>query len=211
MAEALDLTWEQVDLHGRQIDLRDRRVPFGVGFGQMLRGARAERAADADPHVILTPNAQSPYDAPRISKLVKTALIRGGMEHVTLESLIRHRRQREGDLRLLRQAERLGYLTRNEAMELLPATAAQAYAFLRRLSEDGKLVKVGARYYPAGTVVPPEDHARTICAYLTENGGAYRQELADILHLEPRQCSGILRKLTEEGRLVKDGQRYLLP
>lgn len=209
VTEALELTWEQVDLVRGRLRLQDRTVPFGAAFGQLLHSIRMQRAADADPRVILSPRARSPYDAPRISKLVKTALIRGGVEGVTLDMLRRHGQQRNGKARLLQAADAMGYLTRNDAMELLSLSAAQAYERLRQLVEEGRLVKVGARYYPAGAVVPPREHAQKVCEYLTETGGAYRKELADILHLEARQCSRILEKLAQEGYLVREGQRYL--
>lgn len=211
VTEALELTWEQVDLQNGRLCLRDRQVIFGVMFGRMLQRVWTSRDPGADPHVLLSPNAQNPYDAPRISKLAKTALLRGGVEGVTLETLSQLKRRKSGDTQLLQQAEKAGCITRNEVMVLLSATAAQAYDRLRRLTEQGKLVKVGARYYPAGTVVPPEEHDQKIREYLAETGGAYRQELADILHLEARQCSRILQKMVDEGRLVKAGQRYLLP
>lgn len=209
--EALELTWEQVDLQNGRLCLRDRQVALSVTFGRMLYRVWADRSPGADPHVLLSPNAQSPYDAPRISKLAKTALLRGGVEGVTLETLSQLKRRKSGDTQLLQQAEKAGCITRNEVMVLLSVTPAQAYERLRRLTEQGKLVKVGNRYYPIGTVVPPEEHYQKIRDYLMETGGAYRQELADILHLEARQCSWILQNLTKEGHLVKEGQRYLLP
>lgn len=50
-----------------------------------------------------------------------------------------------------------------------------------------------------------------IRSYLEEHGGAYRQELAELLGLGPRTCGWILHKLVEEGRLEMDRQWYTLP
>ena len=43
------------------------------------------------------------------------------------------------------------------AAEHLGVTPAAAYAALSRLTEQEKLVRVGGKYYLAGTVVPPEE------------------------------------------------------
>jgi len=211
VAEALALTWEQVDPDAGTISLRDRRISTGTAFSRTLRRVRDSRSPDADPHVLLSARAGKPYDVPQISKLAKTALLRGGVEGMTLDALTLMHRRKDGDELLLRQAEKAGWITRNEAAVLLSATAAQAYQRLRRLSEIGKLVKVGTRYYPAGSVVPPEEHYSVIRAYLETEGGAYRQELAELLHLEARQCTWILKNLVREGKLSREGQRYFLP
>ena len=60
-------------------------------------------------------------------------------------------------------------------------------------------------------MVPPEEQYAVIRAFLEESGPAYRQDLADLLHIGPRQCGLILRHMVEEGRLVQVGQRYCLP
>ena len=48
-------------------------------------------------------------------------------------------------------------------------------------------------------------------AHGEESGPAYRQDLADLLHIGPRQCGLILKHMVEDGRLVQVGQRYCLP
>ena len=106
---------------------------------------------------------------------------------------------------------RIGYAAAKYAMELLNISKASAYTLLRRLTEQGELVLIGARYYRTGTVVPPEEHYRVIREYLKREKGAYRKELAAVLQVETRSCSWILRGLVEEGKLLKDGQRYYLP
>ena len=76
---------------------------------------------------------------------------------------------------------------------------------------EEKLVRIGARYYLPGTAVPPEQHYEVVRAYLEEEGGAYRKELADLLHIEEKQCSWILTGFVADGKLAREGQRYVLP
>jgi len=161
--------------------------------------------------VLLTPNSRRPLDQPRLSKMVRTALIRGGMEHISLGDLCREERRESEDARLLAYAAEKGTISRSEAMSLLGLSKVAAYERLRQLAERGKLVRVGGKYYPAGQVVPPEEQYDVIRTFLEQSGPAYRQDLAALLHVGDRQCALILKHMVEDRRLVQAGQRYALP
>lgn len=161
--------------------------------------------------MLLTPNSRRPLDQPRLSKMVRTALIRGGMEHISLGDLCREERRESEDARLLAYAAEKGTISRSEAMSLLGLSKVAAYERLRQLAERGKLVRVGGKYYPAGQVVPPEEQYDVIRTFLEQSGPAYRQDLAALLHVGDRQCALILKHMVEDGRLVQAGQRYALP
>ena len=184
---------------------------MGVTLRRLLRSAWNRRAPGEDPHVLLAPNSRRPIDQPRLSKMVRTALIRGGMEHTGLGDLCRQERRESEDTRLLTYAVEQGTISRREATALLGLSKVAAYERLRSLTEQGKLVRVGAKYYPAGQVVPPEEQYGVIRAFLSQSGPAYRQDLAELLHIGDRQCALILRHMVEDGRLVRVGQRYSLP
>ena len=87
----------------------------------------------------------------------------------------------------------------------------QAHVRLHRLTEQNKLIRIGTTYYLPGTVVPPEEHYEIIRGLLEEQGGAYRQDIAERLRIEPRKCSWILSQFVREGKLSKTGQLYTLP
>ena len=70
---------------------------------------------------------------------------------------------------------------------------------------------MGGKYYLPGTVVPPERHREVILEYLAEAGFAYRQDIVELLHIQPKQCTLVLRRMVEEGTLIQLGQRYFLP
>ena len=213
LQEIAALTWAQIDLDTCCILLADRVVPMDETLEGWLRELDAARAAGSDPHVLLTPRARTPFDPVRLGVVARQTLIRGGMEELSAESLLRSNtknRQNEYAERLLRHVEASGHIDRNEAMELLNITKASAYGLLRRLTEQGELILIGARYYRKGFVVPPEEHWNVIRDYLERETGAYRKELAALLRVEVRSCGWILRGLVEEGKLVKEGQRYYL-
>ena len=163
------------------------------------------------PAPLLNPGTGKPMDLARLSTVIRTALIRGGMEHISLGDLCREERRENEDARLLAYAAEKGTISRSEAMSLLGLSKVAAYERLRQLAERGKLVRVGGKYYPAGQVVPPEEQYDVIRTFLEQSGPAYRQDLAALLHVGDRQCALILKHMVEDRRLVQAGQRYALP
>lgn len=209
--EILALTWPQVDFAAGEVRLPDRAVPLTNAVRRLLQLELRGRQPEDDPHVLLTPNSRRPMDLPRLSRLVRTVLIRGGMENVTLRDLRRDESRQSEDTIILTQAAERGCLSRSQVMELLDLSRSAAYNRLRSLTERGKLVLVGEKYYPAGTVVPPERQSEAIRQYLLENGSAYRQDIAGLLHIGQRQCAAVLRRMVQNGELRQEKQRYLLP
>lgn len=209
--EILELTWDQVDFEKSVLRLADRVIPLGSTARRLLLETRERNRDGGDPHVLLTPNSHKPYDRVWLSKLVRTALIRGGIENATLRDVGVEARHREDDGLLLRYAAEKGSITKREVMDILGLQKVAAYERLRRLTERKKLVRVGSKYYLTGTVVPPASQYEVLREYLEKAEGAYRQDLARLLHVEPRQCSVILKHLVEEGKLVQHGQQYYLP
>ena len=169
------------------------------------------RAPAGEPHVLLTEHSRKPVDLPRLSRMTRAALIRGGMEDVLLRDLRRDEGREDEDARLLSLAAARGVLDRGDVMDLLGLSKTAAYARLRRLTERKKLVRIGGKYYLPGEVVPPEKHLETIRAYLEKAGFAYRQDIADLLHIQRKQCALILRRMVERGELAQSGQKYYLP
>ena len=208
--EIVALTWDQVDFDSGSLRLPDREVPLTNALRRLLEDTR-RRAPAGEPHVLLTEHSRKPVDLPRLSRMTRAALIRGGMEDVLLRDLRRDESREDEDARLLARTAERGMLTRGEVMELLGLSKTAAYGRLHRLTEQGKLVRIGGKYYLPGDVVPPEKHLETIRAYLEQFGFAYRQDIADLLHIQRKQCALILRRMVERGELAQSGQKYYLP
>lgn len=209
--EMIALTWEQVDFQEGLLRLPDRDVPMTSAVRRILEEEHSRRSPEEDPHVLLTEQSRKPLDLPRLSRLTRAALIRGGLERVSLRDLRRDDSRDEEDERILQRALERGFLSRGDVSELLGLSKTATYARLRRLTERGKLVRVGGKYYLPGTVVPPEKHREAILDYLAEAGFAYRQDIVDLLHIQPKQCTLVLHRMVEEGLLVQLGQKYFLP
>lgn len=208
--EIATLTWSQVDLKKGTITLPDRSVKVGGEFLKKLKAVKAERSTDADPHVILTPRAQKPFDMARLSRVLRTAMIRGGVD-MTLQDLLNEEKRKAVDEQMVEIVAKYGSATRNEIIKELPMSTTQFYARAERLVERGSLVRIGQKLYLPGTVVPPEEHYEVIRAYLETVGAAFRGDLANLLHVDGNQCAVVLRALVEEGKLQRSGQVYTLP
>ena len=209
--EMISLTWEQVDFDKDLLRLPDREVALTSAVRRLLEEERQRREPGEDPHILLTEQSRRPLDLPRLSRITRTALIRGGLERVTLRNLIRDDSRDAEEEQVLRKVLEQGFVSRGDVSELLGVSKTATYARLRRLTETGKLVRVGGKYYLPGTVVPPEQHKEAILGYLAQAGFAYRQDIVDLLHIQPKQCTLVLHRMVEEGTLVQLGQKYFLP
>ena len=209
--EIASLTWGQVDFDQNLVRLPDRMVSMGSRLRRLLLDAWDRRKDPTEPRVFTAPTTGRPMDLSRLTTVTRTALIRGGLEHVNLRNL--HTWVRQGDRAqlLMAQAEEQGWLTREAVMERLGVSKSTARQYLLELREAGRLVRVGTRYYPAGAVADPDDHLDIIRAYLQEHGTGRRQDFIRLLGLEPEQGTLLLRRLTDRGELVLTGRHYTLP
>lgn len=210
LEEIVALRWDQVDLDQETLRLPDRTAAMTSGVAGVL-GELRKTAPAGQTHVLAASRSGRPFDRTRLSKLTRAALVRGGMDDVTLRDL-----RLDCDIRVGGENQVVAFLrarrsiTRNEAAELLGVSRTTAYNRLKQMVKRGKLAQVGARYYLCGEVVPPERQTAVILEYLTQEGFAYRQDIARLLRIDPRQCRPILKRMIADGQIVQDRQRYLL-
>lgn len=211
LEEIAALTWAQADLDEGVLRLSpEKTVELSDALVSLLAELRQEGGGPADT-VIRAPRSRAAMRPDRLSRITRTALVRAGLDDLSLRDLRQDYALRAGgEERILRYAREHGFITRNALMELFQISKPTAYRRLAQLTERGRLVRVGTRYYLPAAVVPPEEQYPVIRAYLLREGGAYRQDLARLLHVEPKQCSVILRRLVEEGKLQRDKYRYTL-
>ena len=209
--EIAALTWEQVDFERNCLWLPDREIILTSTVRRLLEDTQKKRSPEDDTHVLLTEVSRKPIDLPHLSRMTRAALIRGGLERVALRDLRKDDSREAEDMRILQRAREQGVLSRGDVSELLGLSKTASYSRLRRLTEQKRLIRVGGKYYLPGTVVPPEQHKEAIQAYLSEAGFAYRQDIAALLHIQPKQCTLVLRHLVEDGALRQTGQKYYLP
>ena len=205
--EIAALTWEQADLEGRTLDLGGRQVPLTDGLVQLLLPLRA--SAPGGGPVVRAPRSGTAMRPDRLSRVARAALVRAGLDNLSLRDLRQDYALRAGgETQVLRYVQQHGCITRNEMAELFGISRPTAYRRLAALTDRGRLTRVGTRYYAPQAVVPPEEQYQAIRAYLQAEGPAYRQDIARVLHLEPRQCGQVLKRLVDDGKLTRENYRY---
>lgn len=207
LEEIVSLRWDQV--REDRLCLEGREVPLAGGTKNILDGLA--RTGKREGYVLTAPRSGRPYDRARLSRLARAALIRAGMDDLTLRDLRMDCSLRAGgEGRILSRARQQGWITRNEVMEMLGVSKTVAYDRLKLLVSRGRLTQVGARYYPPESVVPPEKQEAAVLEYLEREGFAYRQDVARLLGIGVGQCRPLLQRMLAEGSVVQDRQRYIL-
>ena len=207
LEEIVALTWEQIQ--GDCLRLPRREALLTSGTRQVLEELTAREGRKGP--VLTAPRSGLPYDRTRLSKLARAALIRAGLDDLTLRDLrVDYALRSGGAGQILSQVRRQGWTTRNEVRSLLNVSQAVAYHRLKQLVNRGQLTQVGARYYLPGTVVPPNSQEAALVKYLEREGFAYRQDVARLLGIDAGQCRPLLRRMLARGTLIQDRQRYML-
>lgn len=208
ISEAAELIWANVDFNSLLIHLPRGTFPLPADLAMLL--APLSEQADPQDIILLTPRSRRPIGLDRLSRVVRAALIQAGLDNVTPVALWAAHNHNNGEDAILEYVARNGSITRQEVIDHFGVTKSTAYENLARLMRRGDLVRLGYRYYRTGTVIAPKDQYDVIRDYLQEVGFAYRQDIAQVLHIEPKQCSFVLKTLLDEGKLVREQQRYML-
>ena len=209
--EVVNLSWSQTDFTAGVLHLPDRDVPMGNRMRRLLKETWERQKDLPTDKVFVAPTSGNPMDQSRLSVVSRTAMIRGGLEGLSLRSLSAWANAKRTDEILIQGAEERGYLVRDTAAELLNVTPRTAWEYLTRLNREGRLTKVGIRYYPVGSAIPVENQVGVLQTYLTEHGIAGRQALAEQLGITPYQATHILQGMVARGELELVGKRYRVP
>ena len=210
LEDIIVLRWSQVDFRQEMIFLEKDQLSMTAGLSAVLRELRGqEREAE---FVLTSPRSRQPFDRTRLSKLVRAALVKAGLDNLTLRDLRMDCGFRAGgEGRILAYVQEKRSITRNEVMGLLQVSRTTAYNRLKQMVKRGRLTQVGSRYYLPESVVPPERQGEVVLQYLEREGFAYRQDIARILGIDPAQCRPILQRMLAAGQIAQEKQKYILP
>ncbi|MBR1660479.1 MAG: winged helix-turn-helix transcriptional regulator [Oscillospiraceae bacterium] len=204
-----ELTWADVDLDAGTVD----GAPATQGLRRVLESERLRRGPDDDPHVILSPRSRKPMNVQQLSALLRTVLIRGGVEDLSAVDIRRGAARGTEDARVLEYIAARGSITTAEAATLLGLDPGAARRRLAMLTERGTLVRVGARCYAADRTPAPEEHRAIILEQMALYGSLRSRDAAEVLNIAPRQAGALLRAMAAEGLICREegGKRYVLP
>lgn len=83
MEEIASLRWDQVDLQKERLILPDRQVRLTSGVLSILQKLRKAAPPEAE-WVLMSPRSPAaPYERTRLSKLVRAALVQGGLDDLS--------------------------------------------------------------------------------------------------------------------------------
>lgn len=203
LEEIAALRWSQVG--EEEIVLPGRGAGLDAGTRQLLQSLRP-----AEDSFVLSTRTGKSYDLSRLSRLVRTALVRHGLDDVTLRDLRHLRGTEDVESVLLHLAASREGVSLREAQETLGGADTALRRSFKRLTAQEKLVRVGLRYYLPAAVVPPQEQEAAVLDHLRREGFAYRQDIARLLRISPAQCRGVLGRLTAAGKIRQENQRYTL-
>lgn len=211
LIEMMDMTWDDVDFEANTLHLPGRDVELNSSVKELLLMERKRRKDGDDSHVLLTENTRRPMDAPYLSRQIRTVLIRGGVEHIPFRNFQRNTEKSVEKLKIRSLAQKnRGRIARGDVIKELGINKVTAYSRLREMVDDGELVRVSHMYYLPGTVVPQAEQEQRVISYLRERKVATSYELRDLLGMERKQCGRFLRKMVNEGKLTREGDRIWL-
>ena len=84
---------------------------------------------DHEPQVFVAPTTGHPMDQARLSVPCRTAMIRGGLEDFSLRILAAWTHTRQIDGVILQWAEELGFLVREDVIQLLNVSGKTAWSY----------------------------------------------------------------------------------
>ena len=131
MEEIVALTWDRV--RGDRLCLECREVPLSGGAKKVLEDLAKQEGREG--YVLTAPRSGLPYDRTRLSKLVRAALIRAGLDDLTLRDLrVDCALRSGGEGQILSQARRRGI------------DVSQCRPLLQRLLAQGRILQQRQRY-----------------------------------------------------------------
>ena len=205
------LIWDDVDFAKNAIRLPGGAVPMTRGVSRVLAEEKARRGPEDDPHVTLTPTTRKPIEPDRMSVMLRTALIRGGIDDLSPVDIRRGAVRDFENKQILSFVGENGFITTKQAAALLEMTDGRARHRLKMMVDGGQLVCVGIKYYPAERIVSPEKHRELIMDYIESEGSIRCQTAAHLLNLPPRQAGLVLKHMVERNFIVRVGntRRYV--
>ena len=154
----------------------------------------------------MTPKAKKPWRPERLSVQMRNFLVRNGLENSTVAQLKKDLKENEEKALLLEQANRLGWINSIEGSKLPGIEKSRAFTLVNELIDEGKLVRIGSKAYPADKAIHPDNREEGIVKYLKDNGPATHMEIVDLLHAGKRTTLHLLTEMVKAGKLCKTGK-----
>ena len=123
----------------------DTKIPYKIYLSEdeMPKAWYNVRAdMNVKPAPLLNPGTGKPMDLARLSTVIRTALIRGGLEQLSLGDLSRLSRRGSQRQTVLARLSAVGSLTREEVMDLLGVSKSAALKLLKKSVVDKRTATI---------------------------------------------------------------------
>lgn len=205
--ELCALTWDEVDLDGGAFRIGGRSLPLRRETVELLREFRAQRQPNDDPHLFLSPRSRTPYQADRLSVLMRELLVQGGLDNVLPKTLRREAVAAEQERRkqwIREHAAQSGRLTATDCAGQLGISPHTAKQLLEELCADGALMRDRAIYFPAGSGTVMQQREQTIRSYLAQHGPSVVPELSSQLGMSLPMIRRALVPMCARGEVARE-------
>jgi len=147
--EIVDITWDQVDFDRKQINLPDKTYTMTEPAFRVLKEAYDKRtpAAVKQPYVVLKRRAKKQYTTQFLSKTLRIALVRAGLESLHMRSLLNDAKDRKYTENICAYIREHGSIGQSQAAKVTGLSYDFTHVKLTKMKEKGILEKRESRYY----------------------------------------------------------------
>lgn len=171
---------------------------MGSRLRRMLSETLARRKDPAEERVFTSPATGRPMERTQLTAAARTALLRGGLEGVSLRDLCAEGRRADQSRMLAEQAAAQGWLERGDVMRLLGVSRTAARQQLLPAAGSGGTGARGRAVLPCGRGDAAGGAAGCDPNVSAEHGAA-AVRFSRLLNVSPAQGTQILRRLTARG------------
>lgn len=151
--EIISLTWKQINFEKKELRIKKTVYPLSDVLTQMLQKAFSNSLSSEDTHILLTPRAKQPFDKHRLSKVVRNALVRGGLEDLSFRRLSQASRKGVSPEEIYSYINEHGFITKKQVSAVCGVHERSAQNALHDMVEQRLLVRKGksnkVKYYLA--------------------------------------------------------------
>ena len=151
LLEIISLTWKQIDFARKELHIENEVYSISDTLIQILQKSFSNSIPSKDTRILLTPRSKKPFDESRLGKVMRNALIRGGLEDISLSRLSRISQKKVRIEKVYSHIKEHGYITKKQVADLWGESIINTGVSLQKMVAQGLLVQKGntrgVKYY----------------------------------------------------------------
>ena len=143
LLEIVSLAWKQIDFEKNELRIEGNVYLLSDTLIRMLQKSFSSSIPSEDTHILLTPRSKQPFDKDRLSKVVRNALVRGGLEDLRLSRLSHISQKKARIEKIYSYIKEHGFINNKQAADLWGVSFMIAHNNLIGMVAQGLLVQKG--------------------------------------------------------------------